>query len=222
MFWNKKKALDPRPRPYVEIDGDPFRVELITDQNYAEMLRYCAVVDIKLFRDGQDTPFLLAGSNDDRQLFLSNLKLKENGFDRGTYVACMLYASRRWNVHTIRDGLTWGFRPLLVPLFRDGSFAIDSDMDNNPNGTITSGGTLYINGKPSRWEDGAGLIVDGELVGNRAFDPKTMNVFLGDTVEDYEIKWLHWNGCMFAMHSLIQCHIEDILELTGEPGERIE
>lgn len=211
MFWKKKekRAEEPQNKKLVSIDGDLFQLELPTDSFWCGLRDFCAKVSLPVGGLSNASPFLLQSGVSAQYLYASDMTANHPDGRAASPIGELVYNKGLWNVIGYREKL-WAFQPNLIPLFQDGGFAIESNFENNPNGTITTGGTLYINGKPV-------LLADSIY----RFDPEKMNVWIGDTVPGYELRWINWRGCMFAENPLVYTSVRDVLFLTGNPGERI-
>lgn len=82
----------------------------------------------------------------------------------------------------------YGLRPTLQ--FLVGGETIEKE---NPNGSISMGGTLYINGEPYGMKDLPYYYTDGSCT----FE-------IGDTVPDKELFWLWWDGQCICLTTILR------------------
>ena len=98
-------------------------------------------------------------------------------------------------------------RPLLVPLDKDWGWDCERLEHELPNGTITKGGMLYVEGQP-RSQDMASLPF---LYGSTPF-------WIEDTSSDEgAIEWVSIYGMLLARHTLFHCYRHDLRSIFGKP-----
>lgn len=86
--------------------------------------------------------------------------------------------------------VTSGWRPILIP---------EKYPINEPNGTILTGGTWYLNQAPQPVNIGA----DGTTDICRLSGETVQDISIGETVSGKELRWIAWNGWLICQHILL-------------------
>lgn len=93
------------------------------------------------------------------------------------------------------------FQPMLIPLDKDGEDISKQFKEENPNGTIVSGGTFLLNGGeiPASSPD---LIYQSDSI-----------LELSDTGA-FPVEWICWNGWLFAAKPILKVSLQDLHDLV--------
>lgn len=129
---------------------------------------------------------------DKNRFTLPYLLLEQHIVDeKGTLVARyrVMNTARNGSAYGLAPGSVVDYRPMLIPITENGKF--DPFIKNNtPNGSIVTGGSIYLNGKS---------VVPGRISEKRHNKQFT----IGDTVLNKELSWIVWDGCLFCCRNLI-------------------
>ena len=95
--------------------------------------------------------------------------------------------------------------PILIPLDKNGAIDLRV-LTRNRNGSITKGGTLFLDNRP---------IQSRPFASNKELYLDPYEFHIGDTVIGMEMSWLLWDGCLFSLAPVAAITSQELTMISG-------
>ena len=175
----------------ISIDGDRFGMTVPRLNKWQKFIKEGVIGDLVLDIDWETTntlAYLWSPLIDNRRTGEFHIA--------GTLTSMFGYMKKENGVPKLIFSNSTGpiaWRPVLVPLSEDGKFFDHAALQSTPDGTITYGGTLYVDGQPQK-PDSSMMV-------------KSEDIHLGDTYDlEHQLAWDVFGGRLICADIL--CHID--------------